>query len=210
MPSALVWGVNGGIGGALAAQLAAAGWEVVGVARHETGGPEGLPVVAAADFADDYAVGHAALAAAHHHAEYDLVVYAAGDIAAGKVADMDLLTWQRLVQANLTGPFLTTHHSLPLLAPEGTLVFIGAVQERLRLPGLSAYAAAKAGLEAFVEALGKEERRRKVLLVRPGAVDTPLWTKVPLRLPKGALSPSQLAERIVASLAAGTTGVLDL
>ena len=41
-------------------------------------------------------------------------------------------------------------------------------------------------LEAFAEALGKEERTRKVLVVRPGAVDTPLWQKVSMRLPKGA------------------------
>ena len=58
--------------------------------------------------------------------------------------------------ANLSGAYLATHHSLPLLAEDAHLVFLGAVSERLRLPGLSAYAAAKAGLEAFGEALGKE------------------------------------------------------
>ena len=41
------------------------------------------------------------------------------------------------------------------------IIFIGAVSERLKLPGLSAYAASKAGLEAFAEVLGKEERKKR-------------------------------------------------
>ena len=69
--------------------------------------------------------------------------------------------------------FLATHFSMPLLAQNAHLVYLGAVSERLRLPGLSAYAAAKAGLEAYAEALKKEERKRRITVVRPGAVATP-------------------------------------
>jgi len=39
---------------------------------------------------------------------------------------------------------------------------------------LSAYAATKSGLEAFADSLRKEQRKRRVLVVRPGAVATPL------------------------------------
>ena len=89
------------------------------------------------------------------------------------------------------------------------MVFLGAVHERLRLPGLSAYAAAKAGLEAYVEALRKETRR-KTLVVRPGAVDTAFWSKVPFSMPKNALQPEALAERIYAAILEGKEGLLDL
>jgi short-subunit dehydrogenase len=87
---------------------------------------------------------------------------------------------------------------------------LGAVSERLRLPKLSAYAAAKAGLEAFVEALRKEERRRQVMLVRPAAVATPLWDKVPMSLPTNAPSPEKVAKRILKAYHEGHTGQLDL
>jgi len=89
------------------------------------------------------------------------------------------------------------------------MVFLGAVHERLRLPGLSAYAAAKAGLEVFVEILRKETRH-KTLIIRPGAVNTALWSKVPFSLPKTALQPEALAEKIYSAIIEGKEGVLDL
>jgi NAD(P)-dependent dehydrogenase (short-subunit alcohol dehydrogenase family) len=118
--------------------------------------------------------------------------------------------WQRILAANLTGAYLATHYSLPLLAEQAHLVYIGAYSEKLRLPGLTAYAAAKAGLEAFVAALAKEQRKLRVTIVRPGAVDTPLWSKMPARLPKSAMTPAALAEKIVEAYLAGTGGVLDV
>ncbi|MCB0054898.1 MAG: SDR family NAD(P)-dependent oxidoreductase, partial [Caldilinea sp.] len=99
----------------------------------------------------------------------------------------------RILGANLTGAYLTTQQSLPLLAERAHLVYLGAYSERLQLPGMSAYAAAKAGLEAFAAALAKEQRKHRVTVVRPGAVATPLWEKVPLRLPRTALAPAELA-----------------
>ncbi len=89
-------------------------------------------------------------------------------------------------------------------------VYIGAYSENLRLPGLSAYAAAKAGLEAFVTALGKEERRRRVTLVRPGAVNTPFWQKMPVRMPRSAAAPEEIAAKILAAHESGQSGALDL
>ncbi len=90
------------------------------------------------------------------------------------------------------------------------LFFLGAVSERMRLPGLSAYAAAKAGLEAFAEAYRKEARKQKVSVVRPSAVATSLWQKVPFSMPKDAKSPEKVAQRIMDAYAQGHRGALDL
>ena len=111
---------------------------------------------------------------------------------------------------NLRGAYLTVHYSLPLLAPRAHLFFLGAVSERMRLPGLSAYAAAKAGLEGFAEALRKGQRKRRVTVVRPGAVDTPFWDKVPFKLTPHAPPPESVAERILAAYDERHKGPLDL
>lgn len=80
----------------------------------------------------------------------------------------------------------------------------------MRLPGLAAYASAKAGLEAFAETLRKEQRKRRVTVVRPGAVATAFWDKVPLQLPKDAMTPEQVAQRMTQAYHDGHKGTLDL
>ncbi len=99
---------------------------------------------------------------------------------------------------------------MPLLDENAHLFLLGAVSERLQLPGLSAYAAAKAGLEALAVSLSKEERKKKVTVVRPGAVDTSLWDKVPFRKPSHTYSPAQVAERIWEAYLEEHKGQLDL
>jgi NAD(P)-dependent dehydrogenase (short-subunit alcohol dehydrogenase family) len=210
MSTAMVWGAAGGIGGAVVERLAGDGWMVVGVARDPRRVPAAARHVVEADVADAFSVQRAVLEAGQVAEPIDLWLYAIGDIASARTADMAPADWDRLLAANLTGAFLATHYSLPYLRDDAHLVYVGALSERLRVPGLGAYAAAKTGLEAFATALAKEQRGRRVTLVRPGAVDTPLWDKVPLRLPAGALAPAALAERILAAHGAGEQGLLDV
>ena len=210
METAMVWGATGGIGRALVDELLSREWTVVAVSRDEDALAARVACSLRADVADPFSVQRAVQAAAHEVDEIALWVYAAGDIVAAPVEEMAPAVWGRILSANLTGAYQATHYSLPLLAPDAHLIFIGAISERLRLPGLSAYAAAKAGLEAFAEALRKEQRRRRVTIVRPAAVATPLWYKVPLRLPKDAPPPSKVAGRILAAYDEGHSGVLDL
>ena len=206
---AMVWGATGGIGRALVSRLREEGWRVLAMGRHTSDLSDLTPHRFEADVADPGAVEQAVAAASQEVDQVDLWIYAAGDIKASKVAEASPESWQRILDANLVGPYLAAHYSLPLLAPDAHLLFLGAISERLRLPRLSAYAAAKAGLEAFVEVLGKEERKRRVTLVRPAAVDTPLWDKVPFKLPRGALSPDEAAEQILAAYHDGHRGSLD-
>lgn len=209
MPSAILWGAAGGIGRALTQTLAAAEYAVTAVSRHPAEMKTFTPRVIAADVSQPAQVSGAARMAAEMGAPFDLYIYAAGDIASLKIAEMTPADWNRILSANLTGAFLTAQASLPHLKADARLVFIGAVHERLRLPGLSAYAAAKAGLEAFAEVLRKETRL-PVLVIRPGAVETPFWKKVPFAMPKNALSADSLAGQILAAVDEGKTGTLDI
>jgi short-subunit dehydrogenase len=65
-------------------------------------------------------------------------------------------------------------------------------------------------VEAFGEALRKEQRKRRVTVVRPVAVDTPLWNKVSMRLPKDSPPASKVAGRILAAYEERHSGLLDL
>jgi len=210
MKTAMVWGASGGIGSALVQRLVDEGWAVLSVARDPgTVTPLSSEVIEA-DVADPRSVRQAVARAGELVQEVDLWIYAVGDITSVKAEDMSPEDWERILAANLTGAYLAIHYSLPLLTAEAHMVFLGAVSERLRLPGLAAYASAKAGLEAFAEVLRKEQRRRRVTLVRPKAVQTPLWGKVPFSLPPGAMSPQDLAERVLQAIQDGHSGVLNL
>lgn len=208
--TAMIWGASGGIGRAVAQTLQANGWIVIGMGRH----PEDVATIVShtftADVAKEYDVQTAVHAASFEVDQVELWVYAAGDIEITAVADLELASWQRVLDANLTGPFLTTKHSLPLLADNAHLFYLGAVSERLMLPKFSAYVAAKAGLEAFVASLQKELRGKKVTIVRPGAVATPFWDKLPIRPPKDAAPAEKVAKRILAAYEQGHSGQLDL
>lgn len=210
MSTAMIWGANGGIGRALAAHLVTNNWNAVAITHRPSNFDNLTPHAIDADVAVPYEVQLAVTTASQLVSEVDLWIYAVGDITSAKITEMPPDDWQRILDANLTGAYLTTHYSLPILADDAHLVYVGAISERLRLPNLAAYAAAKAGLEAFAEALGKEERKRRITVVRPSAVDTPLWQKVPLRLPTNAVSPYEIARQILEAHQQGHKGILNL
>jgi NAD(P)-dependent dehydrogenase (short-subunit alcohol dehydrogenase family) len=210
MKTAMVWGARGDIGHALLKHLTEEGWTVVAIAREAADLGDLAAVVIEADVDSAFSVQSAITIASQEVSDVNLWVYAVGDIASEKVEEMSPGDWTRLLNANLSGAYLATHYSLPLLAEDAHLFYLGAISERLRLPGLSAYAAAKAGLEAFADTLRKEERRRRVTVVRPAAVATSLWDKVPMRLPAHALTPEELASRVLQAYREGHKGTLDV
>lgn len=210
MKTAMVWGASGGIGTALVKRLADAGWRVLSVAREPGDVTYLTSEAVAADVRDVESVKEGVQQAEELIDDVDLWIYAIGDIVSAKVDEMATDDWQRILAANLSGAYLAAHHSLHLLASDAHMIFLGAVSERMRLPGLAAYAAAKAGLEAFADVLRKEQRGRHVTVVRPKAVETALWDKVPFSIPPGAMEPEDLADRILGAYEEGHSGQLNL
>ena len=210
MKTALIWGAAGGIGKALIKELKSQHWTVAGLARDSSTIPSVADIILEAQFDDPSSIEQAAYLVSMEIEPVDLWVYSAGDIVMAKVADQAPDELNRIITANLVGPINTLHHSLPLLKEDAHLVFMGAVTERLVLPGLSSYVAAKAGLEAFTAALTKEQRKRRVTVVRPGAVATPFWDRVPLKLPANAAPPEKIAKKIIEAYDSGYQGHLDL
>lgn len=209
MKKVIIWGAEGGIGKALLKAFQNEGWWAAAAARKLTTRSELADQRAAADFtrpdetrkAVEELVGDQKL---------DVYVYAAGDISSQKVSQADPERWEEIISSNLNGVFHTLQASLPYLAEDAHIFILGAVSERLTLPGLSAYAAAKAGVEALAVSLSKEERRKKISVIRPGAVATELWEKVPFKQPENSMSPEKLARKVLDAYQEGHKGQLDL
>lgn len=207
--TALVWGASGGIGLALVSLLTANGWQVVAVARR-TKSLVGLTShVYEVDFNFPTSLQSITTQMSQEGLQVDWWIYAAGDIMVAPLIQMSLEQWQQILNANLTGVYLALHYSSPLLRPEAPVYFLGAISERIRLPGLSAYAAAKAGLEALAE-VARKELERPVVVVRPMAVNTPLWQKVPFKIPPNAVEPDVVAAKMLEAYHSNYSGFLDI
>lgn len=207
--TALVWGASGGIGLALVKLLTANDWQVVAVARRtDRFTPLSLHTYEV-DFNFPGSLQSVTTQMIQEGLKVDWWIYAAGDIMVVPMVKMRFEQWQQILNANLTGAFLALHYSVPLLGPDAPIYFIGAINERIRLPGLSAYAAAKAGLEALAE-VARKELRRPVVVVRPVAVITPLWQKVPFKMPPNAVEPDMVAAKMLEAYQSNHLGYLDI
>ena len=86
--------------------------------------------------------------------------------------------WDRTLDINLRGAFLTAKAAAPLLRrPGGGMVFVSSGLAINVEPGFSAYTSSKAGLLGFVKVLAKELAPDiRVNAVAPGLVATPFLT----------------------------------
>lgn len=92
--------------------------------------------------------------------------------AAGPLVESDALAWEQALRANLEGTAATVRAAWPALraSGHGRIVLISTGVTRHGMPGASAYAAAKAGLEGLAAALKWEGGEAGILIniVAPG------------------------------------------
>ena len=97
----------------------------------------------------------------------------------GPAGDVGLDVWQKTLDINLTGAFLSAKHALPLLveAQQSSLILIGSPTAlTMSGAGFTAYAASKAGMMALGRVIAADYAHRGVRanVVVPGTMDTPL------------------------------------
>ena len=82
--------------------------------------------------------------------------------------------FDQLVNIHLKGTFFLTQKLLPLMQDGGRIVNISSGLARFSLPGSSAYAAMKGGIEVLTRYLAKElgSRQITVNVIAPGAIET--------------------------------------
>ena len=90
----------------------------------------------------------------------DTVVANAGIAPAGMTRSMDPRAFERTLEVNLLGVWRTVRVCLPqLIERRGYVLVIASLAAAVHSPGLAAYAASKAGVEAFANSLRAEVKR---------------------------------------------------
>jgi NAD(P)-dependent dehydrogenase (short-subunit alcohol dehydrogenase family) len=94
------------------------------------------------------------------------------------IADLTSAGWRDTVDTNLTSAFFGARHQVPALEARGggSLIFTSSfVGHTAGMPGMSAYAAAKAGLIGLAQVLATELGTKgiRVNAILPGGTDTP-------------------------------------
>jgi NAD(P)-dependent dehydrogenase (short-subunit alcohol dehydrogenase family) len=182
---ALITGGGSGIGAAIARTLAHAGAAISIAGRRvapleEVAAklPRAKAIVADVTSEADCAAMVAAARAAH--GPIDMLIANAGAAESAPAARIDLAHWQRMIDVNLTGAFLSVKAALPDITRGGAqasrIVFIASTAGLKGYAYVAAYCAAKHGLVGLARALAAELAPRGVTVnaVCPGYTHTPL------------------------------------
>jgi NAD(P)-dependent dehydrogenase (short-subunit alcohol dehydrogenase family) len=175
--TALVVGTTGGIGEACARRLHAAGYALLLNARRS----EPLRELAeeldadyvACDGNDEEHIRHLVGRAANG---IDVVVHAAGILKGSAAREQSVQTFDEVITANLRSVYVVVHAALPAVNVGGRIILVSSTTATRPMRGLTAYSAAKAGMNAMAEALAAEVETDgiNVSLVSPGPISTPM------------------------------------
>ena len=188
---AIVTGASSGIGRAAAKLFAVEGAKIVVAARRkaeldelvaEIEDADGEAAALAGDVRDEaYAAALVELAAER----FGGLVLAFNNVGAtgdmGPVAELPLASWRETIDTNLTSAFLAAKHQIPSMVARGggSLIFTSTfVGHTVGMPGMTAYAAGKAGLIGLTQVLAAEYGPQgvRVNALLPGGTDTPAAT----------------------------------
>jgi 3-oxoacyl-[acyl-carrier protein] reductase len=182
--NAIVTGGAQGIGAAIVQRLQASG------ARVTVWDLDGSPKV---DVANADSVKAATERAVKELGKIDVLINNAGIAGpALPVVDYPIEEWKRVIDIDLTGPFLCCRAVVPHMtkAGYGRIVNIASVAGKEGNPNAAAYGAAKGGLITFTKSLGKELAQSGVLVncVTPAAAQTAILNQVTPEFAKFMLS----------------------
>ncbi|MFY0615666.1 MAG: SDR family oxidoreductase [Hyphomicrobiaceae bacterium] len=203
MRNAIVTGAASGIGAAVARQLLADDWQVVGLDRafagHLADGADldGL-IPLACNVTDEASIDAAFAHVSGTLGHIDAIVCAAGVLATGALIDMPVADFDRIFAINTRGAWLTARAAVPLMRvrPDkdaaAHIVFLGSISGIRPKTGGGAYGAQKSALHVITGVMAAELAPEGILVnaVAPGTVDTPMIAAVAAPDGKSSYRPS--------------------
>ncbi|GIO64665.1 MULTISPECIES: SDR family NAD(P)-dependent oxidoreductase [Paenibacillus] len=113
------------------------------------------------------------------------IMFANAGVANDEPADqLSLDKWQRTIDVNLTGVFLSDKHAVVQMLRQGTggaIINSASIHGHAAKAGVTAYGSAKGGVVLLTQTLGIEYAKHgiRVNAVCPGYIDTPLLKALP-------------------------------
>lgn len=182
--TALVTGAARGIGAAIAHALADAGAAVVLADRQNPNETEdsilakgGKARSQLCDVSDPASVDTLFCGLQSREKRLDFAVNAAGILLEGKITDMPVEQFDRIISVNLRGSFLIARGAAKLMqtVKRGRILFISSELAYLGRADFSAYCASKAGVVGLTRSLARELAPDILVnAIAPGPVDTPM------------------------------------
>jgi NAD(P)-dependent dehydrogenase (short-subunit alcohol dehydrogenase family) len=203
---AVVTGASGGLGRAIALELARQGCPLLLVGRNESRlkavsdevarvGPR--PMLHVADFTDAGAAERIAGRAAETLGSVDILVNCAGVFPVASLKESGAAGFDECFSVNVRTPFLLMQHLAPGMADRGwgRIVNIGSSSAYAGFPNTSVYCASKHALLGLSRALFHEFKGRgvRIFCLSPGSIQTDMGRKVPGQTYETFMRPDEVA-----------------
>jgi len=198
--AALVTGAASGIGRAIAAAFAEAGYGVLSVDLEPDPSGPGTPF--AADLCEREANRAAVAAAVERFGRLDVVVANAGVQHVAPIAEFPEDVWERLIALMLTSPFLLAKYAWPHLQASGDARFqvVASAHALAASPFKAAYVSAKHGVLGLVRtaALEGADSGISAVAICPAYVRTPLVeAQIEAQAQAHGISAEQVLEEVI-------------
>lgn len=200
----VVCGASSGIGRETAKRFARAGAKVVVAARGDEGlesladeirAEGGEAFVAPADVTNPASMHDLAAAAVERYGRIDTWAHIAGVSVYGYFTDVPTEEFARVIETDLIGVAHGAKAAIPHLQRDGggTFVAVGSVLGKRSVPLMSAYCAAKHGVDGFLESLRMELRHQRipvnVVQILPSTINTPFFATSRTRMGEKPMGP---------------------
>jgi NAD(P)-dependent dehydrogenase (short-subunit alcohol dehydrogenase family) len=107
----------------------------------------------------------------------DILVNNAAIFEGAPLDELSLQSWRRVIDTDLTGPFLCTREAMRVMKRQrsGRIINIGSIAAQMPRPGAAPYSCAKIALVALTKTTALEGREFGITagIVHPGNTDTP-------------------------------------
>jgi meso-butanediol dehydrogenase/(S,S)-butanediol dehydrogenase/diacetyl reductase len=185
---ALITGGGTGIGAAIVRRFVEEGAKVCIIGRrHEmlekvaNSLPSGKVEVCPGDVSREEDVSRVVDATLRFGGRFDVLVNNAAISESGPVVDLPVQVWQRVLDVNITGPFLLMKTSIPhmIQGGGGSIINIASVGGMRSLPALPSYCTSKAALIMLTQQVALDYGPQKIRCnaVCPGGIKTAMSEK---------------------------------
>lgn len=194
----LLTGASGGLGKYISLHLAQSGFnlalqynnsqnkmdECINELKNSTALKSGTKIITyKADITDELSVKDLTGKIKEELGSIDILINNAGLSINAVSWKLNLDDWNKVLNVNLTGPFLCTKHVLPLMKENkyGRIIYISSVVSQIGVAGTAAYSASKAGLIGLCKTVSKEIIRNNITanVISLGYFDAGLLYQIP-------------------------------